>query len=203
MGFYADSGFGRTLGADPSYTERVNVSPTSDMEFLVEDALPLRGDTPAARVSTSGNTPWTMATVVFKTGTVSPPALAVTPASLSFNATAGGSSPAAKTLSVSNSGGGTLNWTAAESASWLSVSPTSGTGAGTITVTPSITGLAAGTYTTDVTVTASGATGSPKTIPVTFTVDPADAAGAVGDAGEPVVQRRPRAGRVRRPRRCR
>ena len=74
MGFYADSGSSRTLGADPSYTERVNVSPTSDMEFLVEDALPLRGDTPAARVSTGGGTPWSMATVVFKTGVVSPPA---------------------------------------------------------------------------------------------------------------------------------
>ena len=39
-------------------------------------------------------------------------------------------------------------------------------------MTPSITGLAAGTYTGDVTVTAPGATGSPKTIPVTLTVDP-------------------------------
>ena len=74
MGFYADSGFGRTLSADPSYTERVNVSPTSDMEFVAEDALPLRGDTPAARVSTGANTPWLMATVVFKTGVAAPPA---------------------------------------------------------------------------------------------------------------------------------
>jgi hypothetical protein len=173
MGFYADSGFNRTLSADPNFTERVNVSPRGDMEFLVEDALPLRGDTPAARVSTGSNTPWTMATVVFKSGTVSPPALSVSPSSLSFSGTAGGSSPAAKTLTVTNSGGGTMNWTASESASWLSVSPASGTNNGTITVTPSITGLAAGTYTTDVTVTATGAGGSPKTIPVTFTVDPA------------------------------
>jgi hypothetical protein len=173
MGFYADSGFNRTLSADPSYTERVNVSPRGDMEFLVEDALPLRGDTPAARVSTGSNTPWTMATVVFKSGTVSPPALSVSPSSLSFSGTAGGSSPAAKTLTVTNAGGGTMNWTASESASWLSLSPSSGTNNGTITVTPSITGLAAGTYTTDVTVTATGAGGSPKTIPVTFTVDPA------------------------------
>jgi N,N-dimethylformamidase beta subunit-like, C-terminal/Domain of unknown function (DUF4082)/Concanavalin A-like lectin/glucanases superfamily/Fibronectin type III domain/Viral BACON domain/Bacterial Ig domain len=172
MGFYVDSGFNRTLTSDPSYTERVNVSPTTDMEFVAEDALPLRGDTPAARVSTAGVTPWSMATVVFKTGTVSPPALSVTPTSLSFNATAGGSSPAAKTLSVSNSGGGTLSWTASESASWLSLSPTSGTNAGTITVTPSTTGLAAGTYNTDITVGATGAGGSPKTIPVTLTVDP-------------------------------
>jgi hypothetical protein len=173
LGFYADSGFSRTLSADPSFTERVNVSPRPDMEFVVEDALPLRGDTPAARVSTGANTPWTMATVVFKSGTVSPPALSVTPSSLAFSATAGGSSPAAKTLSVTNAGGGTMNWTASESASWLSVSPASGTNGGTITATPSITGLAAGTYTTDVTVTATGAGGSPKTIPVTLTVDPA------------------------------
>ena len=172
MGFYADSGFGRTLSADPTYTERVNVSPTSDMEFVAEDALPLRGDTPAARVSTGANTPWTMATVVFNTGVSAPPALATSPASLSFSGTAGGASPAAKTISVSNAGGGSLNWTASDSASWLSVSPASGTNAGTITVTPSITGLAAGTYTTDVIVAAAGATGSPKTIPVTLTVDP-------------------------------
>jgi hypothetical protein len=172
MGFYADSGFSRTLTADPSYTERVNVSPTPDMEFLAEDALPLRGDTPAARVSTGASTPWTMATVVFKSGTVTPPSLSVSPSSLSFSAQQGGSSPAAKTLSVSNGGGGTLSWTASESASWLSLSPTSGTGSGTITATPSITGLSAGTYTTDITVSASGAGGSPKTIPVTLTVDP-------------------------------
>jgi hypothetical protein len=173
LGFYVDSGFGRTLGADPSYTERVNVSPTPDMEFLDEDALPLRGDTPAARVSTGANTPWLMATVVFKSGTVQPAALAVSPASLSFAGTAGGASPAAKTLSVSNTGGGSMSWTASETASWMSISPSSGTNAGTITVTPSIAGLAPGTYSADITVTATGASGSPKTIPVTFTVDPA------------------------------
>jgi hypothetical protein len=172
MGFYVDSGFGKTLTSDPNYTERVNVSPTNDMEFVVEDSLPLRGDTPAARVSTGASVPWSMATVVFKNGAQAAPALSVTPSSLSFSATAGGTDPAAKTLSVSNSGGGTMSWTASESASWLSLSPTSGTNSGTISATPSIAGLAAGTYTTDVTVTASGAGGSPKTIPVTLTVDP-------------------------------
>jgi hypothetical protein len=175
MGFYVDSGFGRTLSADPTYTERVNVSPTSDMEFVAEDALPLRGDTPAARVSTGASTPWSMATVVFKSGAPQapqPPVLSVSPASLSFSATAGGANPAAKTLSVSNTGGGTLSWTASDDASWLTVSPTSGTNTGTITVTPDTSGLAAGTYTATVTVSATGANGSPKTIPVTLTVDP-------------------------------
>ena len=173
MGFYADSGFNRTLTADPNDTERVNVSPTGDIEFLAEDATAGFGDTPAARVSTGAGTPWLMATVAFKSGTPSPPALSVSPSSLSFGGTAGGASPAAKTLAVSNAGGGTLSWTASENASWLSLSPASGTNAGTITVTPDIAGLSPGTYTTDITVTASGAGGSPKTIPVTFTVDPA------------------------------
>ena len=100
-----------------------------------------------------------------------PPALAVTPASLSFTGTAGGASPLAKTFDVSNAGGGTLSWSASESAPWLSVSPGSGVGAATVTVTPSITGLAAGTYTTDITVTAAGASGSPRTVAVTFVVD--------------------------------
>jgi hypothetical protein len=174
LGAYVDSGFSRTLGADPSFTQRVNVSPTGDMEFLAEDQTAGTGDTPAARVSTGASTPWMMATVVFKNGAPAPPtppALAVSPGSLSFGATQGGADPSAKTLSVSNAGGGSLGWTASESASWLALSPSSGTNAGTITVTPSISGLAPGTYTTDVTVTAAGAGGSPKTIPVTLTVD--------------------------------
>jgi peptidoglycan/xylan/chitin deacetylase (PgdA/CDA1 family) len=103
---------------------------------------------------------------------VTAPALSVTPASLSFTATAGGTNPAAKELSVTNTGGGTMNWTASDDQSWMSVSPSSGPAPGTITVTPSITGLTAGTYQGTVTVTAAGATGSPKTIPVTLTVNP-------------------------------
>ena len=69
LGFYADSGFSRTLSADPELHRACQRFPDApDMEFVAEDALPLRGDTPAARVSTGANTPWTMATVVFKTG---------------------------------------------------------------------------------------------------------------------------------------
>ena len=39
-----------------------------------------------------------------------PPALAVSPASLAFAATAGGSAPAGKTIDVTNTGGGTLSF---------------------------------------------------------------------------------------------
>jgi len=113
-----------------------------------------------------------MASPVTCTGPPAPAALSVAPASLSFSGVQGGSNPNAKTLDVANTGGGQMNWTASENAPWLSVAPTNGTNAGTITVTPSISGLTAGTHTTDITVAAAGATGSPKTIPVSFTVDP-------------------------------
>jgi hypothetical protein len=96
----------------------------------------------------------------------SPPVLAVAPSSLSFSATQGGADPAAKTLTLSNDGGGTLDWSASENASWLSVSPSGGT----LTVTAALAGLNAGTYTTDVSVSSNGGN---TTIPVTFTVAPA------------------------------
>jgi hypothetical protein len=98
-----------------------------------------------------------------------PPVLSASPAALAFSGTEGGSSPAAKTISVSNSGGGTLEWAASEDAAWLAVSPASGSQNGTVTVTASIGGLSAGTYTADVTITGAG---SSRTIAVTLTVEP-------------------------------
>ena len=106
--------------------------------------------------------------------TVNPatPVLAVSKSTLSFTATQGGASPAAQTFDVTNAGGGSLSFTAGESAPWLSLSPASGSAPATVTVTPSIAGLAPGTYTTPITVTAAGASGSPKTVDVTLVVSP-------------------------------
>ncbi len=66
VGFYADSGFGDTLTADPGYTGRVNVSPAGDIELFTEDTVVGQGATPAPSVSTGAATIWEMATVVFK-----------------------------------------------------------------------------------------------------------------------------------------
>jgi hypothetical protein len=66
VGFYADSGFGDSLAADPGYTPRINSSPASDMEFLVEDGIVPQGGTPKASVGTGANTTWLMAAVVLK-----------------------------------------------------------------------------------------------------------------------------------------
>ncbi|BCT76545.1 hypothetical protein SCMU_23870 [Sinomonas cyclohexanicum] len=68
VGFYADSGFGDTLGAGAGYTQRVNVSPTPDMEFVVEDQQPVAGAAPNATFSTGARTTWLSAVVVFRHG---------------------------------------------------------------------------------------------------------------------------------------
>lgn len=98
------------------------------------------------------------------------PAISVSPSSLQFTYTSGGSAPAAQTIAISNSGGGTLSWTATPSASWLSVSPSSGTGSANLSISVSASSLAAGSYTGNVQIAASGASNTPVTIAVTLTV---------------------------------
>lgn len=97
-----------------------------------------------------------------------PPRIGASPTTLSFAAQQNGSSPAAQTLSISNTGGGTLTWTASDNAPWLTLSQISGTGNGTITVTAATGSLAAGTYNAMI---ALSSTGAPTIqIPVTFTL---------------------------------
>lgn len=102
---------------------------------------------------------------------VSAPALGVSPTTLSFNATAGGSEPAAQTVTLANNTSGTLTFTAASNASWLNVAPANGNVPNTLAVSADITGLAAGTYTGVLTITPS--TGSAQTVTVTLNVNPA------------------------------
>lgn len=98
------------------------------------------------------------------------PVLSVTPGSLSFTGQAGVANPASQSMSVTNSGGGTFPWTASSNASWLSVTPASGTAPSTVSVSVNISGLVAGIDDGTVTITSTGASGSPKSIPVTLTV---------------------------------
>ncbi|NUP98602.1 MAG: BACON domain-containing protein [Armatimonadetes bacterium] len=79
--------------------------------------------------------------------------LQVTPATLDFGA---GSNTA--TFQIANSGSGDLAWSAAELVSWATVSPRTGSGGGTVTVTVNRAGLAAGTHQGFVRVSSSGGT---------------------------------------------
>lgn len=104
------------------------------------------------------------------------PTIGLSPQSLTFQATAGGPNPPPQTVTISNTGGGTLCWTATDDATWLSLNPTSGALAAgaskNITVSVDITGLTAGTYHATITVSAPNATNSPQTVDVTLVIEP-------------------------------
>lgn len=125
------------------------------------------------------NTPQTVTVTLTLTAQA---AIGLSPTSMGFTATQGGPNPTGQTLAISNTGGGTLNWTVSDNASWLTMSPASGTGSGTSTATITTTGLTPGTYAATITVTAAGASNTPSTIPVTLTLNAA-----------PVISRNPTA----------
>ena len=109
---------------------------------------------------------------------IAPPAIGVSPTSLSFTATQGGANPATQTVNISNTGDGTLSWTANDNAPWLTLSPASGTGNGAVTLTVTTGTFFAGSYSTTVTLNATGA--ASVTVPVTFTVATAPVPPAIG-----------------------
>jgi hypothetical protein len=125
------------------------------------------------------NTPQTVTVSLTLTAPLIP-TIGLTPNSLTFSAAQGGANPSAQSVAISNTGTGSLSWNASSAASWLTVSPASGTGAGSVGVTANVTGLSAGTYNTSITITATGATNSPQTIPVSLTVSPAAPSLTVG-----------------------
>ena len=105
---------------------------------------------------------------------VAAPTIALSPTIFRFCYPPGGSTRVCHTsgyLSISNSGGGTLNWISSKSATWLRRSPISGTAPSTMKVWVDPTGLLRGrTYTGSITVRATGATNSPQSVVVYFTI---------------------------------
>jgi uncharacterized delta-60 repeat protein len=100
------------------------------------------------------------------------PTIGYSPTSFSFTAIQGGSNPPNQSLSIWNAGDGTLNWSVSDNATWLSLNPISGQDSGAVTVSVNIAGLIPDTYNATITITASGATNSPVSIPVTLTINP-------------------------------
>jgi hypothetical protein len=96
--------------------------------------------------------------------------IAVAPASLQFAYATTGAVPAPQSVQLSNTGGGTLAWSAVTNASWLAVTPSSGTAPSTLSVSVSPAGLSAGTYLASIQISAAGATNSPVAVAVTLTV---------------------------------
>jgi hypothetical protein len=68
FGLYADPGFGPKLAGGPGQPTWADLSPNSNMQLLMADAVVAAGANPAASVSTGANTIWLMATTVLKHG---------------------------------------------------------------------------------------------------------------------------------------
>lgn len=99
------------------------------------------------------------------------PTIGASPASLSFVGTAGGSNPIPQTLNITNTGKGTLTWSANDDAAWLSLSMTSGTTTtetDQIQVSVNTSNLTAGTYTATITLSDPAASNNPQSVPVTL-----------------------------------
>lgn len=102
---------------------------------------------------------------------VEPPSeMQVSPTQLFFNAIASGSNPSPQFVSLVNIGGGELLWAATNNEAWLDVSPSSGFGDATLTISVDITGLSFNDYFDTIVVADPNATNSPRRIPVRLTV---------------------------------
>lgn len=106
---------------------------------------------------------------------VGQPKLALSPTSLSFSAQEGGSNPAAKNVAVSNAGAGTLGAVTAATTynsgtGWLKVTASGSANSQTLKNEVDLTGLTPNTYSATVKVSDSGASNSPQSYTVSFTV---------------------------------
>jgi hypothetical protein len=95
------------------------------------------------------------------------PTLTAGPMQLGWHLEPGATAPQVANITITNSGDGTLTWTASESASWLSLGAASGTAPSTLTVTANPTGMPAG-KTASTTIQLVGSDGTTLAIPVSL-----------------------------------
>jgi hypothetical protein len=156
---YSGPAFPITLAEGQSFTGSVTFTPSAAKAYSGElEFRHFGGSTISMRLTGTGT-----AVVVSETLTASSSAL-------SFSATAGGTAPAAQSLTIGDSPASVKAFAVSADQTWISLSAASGTTSSAIQVGANISGLAAGSYSGHVIVTASGVTNSPMSIPVTLVV---------------------------------
>jgi hypothetical protein len=99
-----------------------------------------------------------------------PSVLSVTPSSLEFTSV-NGSIPSSQNLSIENTGGGILNWSASSDRTWFLLDKNSGTAPDTVNVSVDVSSLGEGTHAGNIAVTGEqGVLGSPVIVPVTLNI---------------------------------
>jgi YVTN family beta-propeller protein len=106
---------------------------------------------------------------------------------LNFGVSMGGSGTSNQPVMITNTGAGTLNWTATPAGGGITATPGSGTGAGSVSIGVNAAGLAAGAYSGSIIFTDPNATNSPQALTVNFRVYPAGGTALpVGEFATPV-----------------
>ncbi|HYA17437.1 MAG TPA: hypothetical protein VEF06_08220, partial [Bryobacteraceae bacterium] len=173
----ASSGLGNWLSLTSGASGSVAAGASAALGFTVNPAH-LTGGTYAGSITvtnTASNAQQQVSVTlaVSQTGA----SLAVSETALSFNTFSGGAQPPSESFTVSNSGAGSLAWTAStqtlSGGTWLGVSPASGTSIGgqpgvPVSVTANPAGLAPGQYYGSVNIAASG--GGAQTVTVLLNV---------------------------------
>ena len=131
------------------------------------------------QISATGASNSPLSVVVTLTVTALPASLVVAPQALTFQYTAGSGAPAGQDVSITNGGAGALSWTASSGAFWTTLSATSGSAPGTLSISVNPANLAAGTYMTTVNVAATDPSTGPVSIAVTLVVQGTQPAGTV------------------------
>jgi acetyl esterase/lipase len=119
----------------------------------------------------------TVPTTTTTTTAPASPTIGLNTTTMTFTGPAFGTVSQSRSVTITNTGSGTLNWTASESLAEMACSPTSGSrGAGTsqvmtCTMNANVSTVPPGTYgPSSITITASGASNSPRTIQVWVTL---------------------------------
>ncbi len=169
---------GSSSGESKSHTVTVNSSGLAEGSYTAAITV---ADSKAT------NTPQRV-TVTLQISSQPPPTIVVSRSSLSFSAQAGSGNPSAQTIGIRNGGSGTLAYTVAWDAPWLSVAPAGGSSAGQEnphTVAVDNGGLAQGSYAGTITVTSPGAANSPQAVGVSLQVTAPGGSNQIGVSCSP------------------
>jgi len=100
-----------------------------------------------------------------------PPVIVLSDTIFDFEATEGEKILLYDTLTITNGGGGTLNWAAANTQAWLTLAPGSGTAPSDMELLVNTDGLDPNTYQDSIEISATGATNSPRKVYVNLTIN--------------------------------
>jgi hypothetical protein len=152
---------GSSWNSITSSTTNDGSSPWTVPNALSETCLVRVSEVSGGQVSDISNSVFTIAGF---------PELQVDRSSMTFGAIANASAPSAQTFMVTNGGGGALDWSIASSQTWLSASPSSSNCEEVVSVMVDTSGMGAGTYNGQLTVTDTVASGSPQVVDVTLVI---------------------------------